>query len=136
MMIARKQICLRFLGVQMTRAKWRVIELHRVFGEGVPSKPGVYAIARAQRVLGIPLATTPLYVGKSKNLGGVFVQHADPLREHNRTLNDAAIITPLEFWFVVLPEDQLNSTERKAVRLLQPLTNIIRYRSENEHDSE
>lgn len=52
----------------MENVTWSVVEFHRVFKGRVPEDSGIYAVVLANRVMGIPLATTPVYVGKSKNL--------------------------------------------------------------------
>lgn len=111
----------------MQRGDWSIVDYHRAFGEGVPIASGLYAIVQSKRVLGMPISTTPLYIGKSKNLRRRFAEHTDPFREHNRALNDAVAGRDLEFWFVTIPHDQLGEAERTAIRALNPITNVIRY---------
>jgi excinuclease UvrABC nuclease subunit len=109
------------------RSDWRVIDYHPVYQGKVPPKGGVYLIVKTERVLGVPMGMVLLYVGKSRNLRRRFSEHTDPLREHNRALNDQSSSNGLEFWFTVLPPSQLNEAERRAIRALLPTTNIVRY---------
>jgi excinuclease UvrABC nuclease subunit len=119
----------------MRRGDWNVVDHHRHFEDEVPAEPGVYAIVQSKRVLGVPLAATPVYVGRSTNLRRRFFDHTDPLREHNTTLRQALLKRlELEFWFTTLPKAQLELAEREAIRKLQPIANLVRYTGDPAND--
>jgi excinuclease UvrABC nuclease subunit len=52
----------------MKRVDWKVADFHPVHRYRVPERPGIYAIVKAERSLGMPLQTTPIYVGMATNL--------------------------------------------------------------------
>jgi hypothetical protein len=68
--------------------------------------------------------------------GGVFAEHTDPLREHNKALNEEAMSDGMEFWFAIVPATELSDAERRVIRTLKPIANIVRYQKEIESETE
>jgi hypothetical protein len=60
---------------------------------------------------------------------GVFVEHADPWKEHNKAVIAALLNRPLEFWFVEVDLEDIHETERRLVHEMNPSANRIRYKA-------
>jgi excinuclease UvrABC nuclease subunit len=107
---------------------WSFTQYHPVFAEEVPRSSGVYAVLRVSRSSGIPVSSEVLYVGKSRDLRKRFRGHTDPYRQHNRALNALSHEKGLEFWYSPVNAAELDAAERKLIRDLNPVTNVLRYR--------
>jgi hypothetical protein len=55
------------------------------------------------------------------------------LTEHNRALGELTVVYELEFWFVLAPAADIAALEKRAIRALQPMTNVMRYAEEGSH---
>jgi excinuclease UvrABC nuclease subunit len=79
--------------------------------------------------------TNLLYVGKSKNLRRRFLQHLEPHKSHNVALFEVLFSRnahqQLEFWYLTMPEKDIDAVERKLIREANPSLNVIRYGDEN-----
>lgn len=114
----------------MTRhLKWKNEPLIRHVSDDVPDRPGVYAILSTQRRLGVPVQVEPLYVGKTVDLRRRLIEHADPWREHNKTLIAASLSHPLEFWFAELGIEEIDEVEKHLIREIKPPANRIHYKN-------
>ncbi len=83
---------------------------------------------RADRAFGLPIQLDVIYVGKSKNLRRRFLDHTNPWREHNESLNNMGNREKWEFWYLSLPGEEIDRAERKLINASTPMTNHILYR--------
>lgn len=104
---------------------WRSANLTRSQKGRIPSEPGLYVIKRVIRVLGLPMPKSIEYVGRTKNLKRRFLEHINPITEHNQRLLEMAWSNKLEFWFAKAPVEELVELEKTLIQRLQPATNII-----------
>ena len=93
----------------------------------MPESPGVYAILRVNRVMGLPLQVEPIYIGKSKNLKSRLGSHLDPAKAHNEHVGSLNDRESLEFWCNLMPQEQITVAEKKLIQSLNPRANKIRY---------
>jgi|GEM_PF-7091133 len=114
----------------MTKQKnlgdWRVAAFSVGGKRSVPSHPGVYAILRVERILGLPHQVEVLYIGRSGNLRIRLGRHLSPMVAHNEVsfLPDRST---LEFWCHFMPGEDIASAEKTLIRSLKPTTNKVRY---------
>ncbi len=118
----------------MNQLKWQHTALHPGSAPFVPGRSGLYVIAAARRVASLPLALTPVYAGRSRNLRRRLIEHADPWRGHNRGVTAAMLAQDLEFWFIEVPVDELDALERKLIQTINPAVNQIRYTKGANHE--
>ena len=111
-------------GKDMGRPKWKSIPFLPALGGSVPGEPGIYAVVRHPRVLGLPIEHRVLYVGRSRNLRRRFSQHVRPWSQHSRLLNPAENDGSWEFWFAPMPEADLAPLEYELIRQVQPCANV------------
>ena len=116
----------KFAGKSM-KTYWNQVEYHPTYDTFVPKMSGIYAVLRVERAIGIPINLSVLYIGKSKNLQRRFRQHTNPYLEHNKALNKLQSMNGLEFWFFQVGVEKLDELERKLIRELIPVANIVRY---------
>lgn len=90
---------------------------------------GLYAILRAPRVHGLPVAWEIGYVGKTRNLRRRFREHVVPWRERSRALRASSIHRDpdWEFWFREFEVTQLDRGERELIRRVRPSLNLLQY---------
>lgn len=108
--------------------KWKSSTFSPALSFLIPKESGVYAIVRLRRIMGLPTQLEVLYVGKSNNLRRRFAEHANPWREHNEVLNSITDRDNWEFWYLGLPQKELNTAERDLIRASNPITNFVRCR--------
>lgn len=103
---------------------WFSVGFQQAQKNRVTSGPGLYVIKKVNRVLGLPVSSVVLYVGRSKNLKRRFLQHLSPVSEHNQQLLTLSWEEELEFWFAEAPSDKLTRLESLLIRQLEPIANI------------
>ena len=108
-------------------SNWRSAPYSRHGRESVPASPGVYAILRVNRVMGLPLLSEPIYIGKSKNLKSRMGSHLDPAKAHNEHVGSLHDRASLEFWCNLMPGDQIAAAEKSLIQVVNPSANKIRY---------
>jgi excinuclease UvrABC nuclease subunit len=87
----------------------------------------VYVILRVNRVMGLPLQSEPLYVGKTRNLRHRMGMHLDPATAHNEHVGAVRDREALEFWCNLMPREQITSAEKILIQAVNPTANKIRY---------
>ena len=107
--------------------QWKQLPFRSALAGDVPNESGVYVIADIRRVISLPVDVEIVYVGKSKRLRRRFREHALPWRETNSTLRDSWRSENREFWFLRIPENNLDDIERHLIREIKPTANSILY---------
>jgi len=108
-------------------SNWRSTAFSRLARETVPERPGVYAILRVTRVLGLPMAAEAIYIGKTKNLRRRMGSHLDPATAHNEHVGSIQDREALEFWCNLMPGDQTTAAEKILIQIIKPTANKVRY---------
>src|SRR5437868_6760909 len=98
-------------GIKGEVASRRSVSFSRHGRESVPGSSGVYAILRVHRVMGLPMQSEPIYIGKAKNLRTRMGSHLDPFRAHNEQVVAVSDRESLEFWCNLMPSDQITAAE-------------------------
>jgi len=108
---------------------WRSISFLPSLDGHVPQSAGLYAILRAERVQGLPVAWDIDYVGKSVNLRRRFREHAAPWRERSRAIRQGRVYREegWEFWFKVVRAEDLDKGEQELIRRIKPRANVLLY---------
>lgn len=106
---------------------WRSVPYSRHGRQVVPKLPGVYAIMRVSRVMGLPLQSNVIYIGKTENLRLRMGQHLNPTTAHNPGVAAAQDKEALEFWCNLMPDDVIASAEKHLIRFANPKANKLRY---------
>lgn len=116
----------------MHRRHWKHVVFTQTNDRQVPKSSGVYALLHVKRVDRLPTATTVLYVGKSNNLRRRFRTHADRMQQHSDLLYKLILKhrESLEFWFMELPDKELDQTERELIKQISPEGNVILFSGE------
>jgi excinuclease UvrABC nuclease subunit len=116
-----------FIFMKNEVSNWRSVSYSRHGRESVPESPGVYAILRINRVMGLPMLADPIYIGKSKNLRIRMGRHLDPATAHNEHVGAVNDRESLEFWCNLMPSEQITVAEKNLIQLVKPKANKIRY---------
>lgn len=92
----------------------------------IPSESGIYAYGEVRRVGGLPVETTWVYIGKSKNLKTRISSGHDHRRESNRQLKHWITRTKdgVELWFAPVAEAHLDRVESHLVSTIKPSFNV------------
>ncbi|HEU6448924.1 MAG TPA: GIY-YIG nuclease family protein [Verrucomicrobiae bacterium] len=107
---------------------WRFTPFSKSGRASVPKSSGVYAILRINRVMGLPMALVPIYVGQSHNLRLRMAGHLDPAKAHNENVGFLPDRASLEFWWAAVPSELLAAAEKTLIQSVKPKANKIRYR--------
>lgn len=111
-------------GMKMRDLDWKWAK----YGPGldcvVPTSPGIYALASVRRVHGLPTEMEYIYIGKSNNLRRRWTEHLD-IREPNPGLHGLGGRYTYEFWWIVMPVDQLSRVEAELIAEIKPPANRI-----------
>lgn len=108
-------------------SNWRSVSFSRHGRESVPENPGVYVILRVTRVMGLPMQSEPIYIGKSKNLRKRMGSHLDPATAHNEHVGAVNDRESLEFWCNLMPQEQITAAEIALIQIVNPRANKVRY---------
>jgi excinuclease UvrABC nuclease subunit len=107
--------------------QWQKISYRKVLADLVPRASGIYAVMNIRRAFGLPLESSPVYVGKSKNLRRRFAEHLSGKVEPNNGLRSLIGAPNMEFWFTRLSGVEMDEFEKTVIRGVQPSENIIKY---------
>jgi len=108
-------------------SNWRSVPFSRHGRESVPESAGVYAILRVNRVMGLPMRSEPVYIGKSTNLHYRMASHLNPATAHNEEVGSLHDRESHEFWCNLMPSDQITEAEKTLIQVVNPKANKIRY---------
>jgi excinuclease UvrABC nuclease subunit len=84
-------------------------------------------ILRVNRLMGLPMHSDPLYIGKTKNLRKRMGSHLDPATAHNEQVGAVNDRESLEFWCNLMPQEQITAAEIALIQVVNPRANKIRY---------
>lgn len=110
----------------LPRLTWTSVPTVHGKSSNIPSESGIYAYGEVRRVGGLPVATTWVYIGKSKNLKTRISAGHDHRREANRPLKHWITRTKggVELWFAPVAEADLDRVESHLVSTIKPTFNV------------
>lgn len=105
---------------------WTPVPFDEGQADAVPTEPGIYAFV-CQSGVAPPLASYPMYVGKSTRLRRRFRQYVKERRARTGRPSIVLLLTKWEghvyFWYAPVPRDDLSRTEDALIRALKPPAN-------------
>jgi excinuclease UvrABC nuclease subunit len=110
--------------------RWRKVRFRELDQDTVPRAPGVYALCSPP-----PFGVRDhlprnlyevLYVGKSKDLRGRFLQHLSSTKPEMLQIGECYGHADVSFWFVALDASRISETESVLISCFGPPANVKR----------
>ena len=109
--------------------KWNVVKANCMNKDLVSDLSGIYCFMLSKNIEGLKTDTTPLYVGKSKNIRSRFLQHLNLDKCHNHKLLVELFTQSksklIEFYFSKVPQHKLDEIEQDLITKLKPKHNVL-----------